>query len=633
VTTVTTMLCGLREKVTTVTTLTILLVIFIIFEDPVQIIQNPKPQVQSRFAFKGEDEQSFKPFSMKPRRPTPVNPNESSKFSGDKYYIFSNNTVIRLWIDVPNSFPWRKCLHEYNGMVFTYSCSLTRKEDISKQSLTVRTVEQEDRTRFRLILGGENSSMCVEPEPRQEDDRLVVRVLSDCSVSGVWRWSYDGLLEWSGGGCMASLNGQDRTVIVPCDRKNDDQIVEVGVTTTEGNETKLAPIDLEVWKERMDRTRQEELKLAKVEVDKVLKEIAEYNKTGAFDEVTGTRRAVVFYVDKGSGFLAYLTWWLFTWKKIGLDSEEEAFDIILLTHPKSINKLPRECKKIDDLFDPEAAGPGQCLFKELLPISERDHKYDNYLNSQECLFNDASKFLKSYKIVIRADLDTFPTPRMVGYWPKDVICNRNAGTTHYRKNIEDAIIETAAAAGIEHQHWHNTDSAWMGPSLRIITLSKLTTYLARFTRAHMFGPGTLCRCATCTQLPKECEWGQGIYAGTLLLYAQEIAMNKMWSQREYDEQTYAILDGSCTENSISVCTPALLHARHNSEPFSKFAFLRGDYSKYDLGSLDITNVRDFAVFMAVSSAGQGTRGEVAWQNYQEKEKGIKLSELCKNKEP
>merc|ERR1719483_168253 len=573
--------------------------------------------------FRGEDRSNFNPASSKP-----ASPPDSHKFSQDNFYMFSNNTSIRLWIDVPNSFPWRKCLHEYNGMVFTYTCSTAESGgDTYKQALTVRTVEHGDRTRFRLILGG---GRCLEPV-MGETGRRIVRVLTDCSGTGVWRWSYDALLEWSGGGCLASLGGQDRTVIAPCDKNNDDQIVEVGVRNTENNETNLTPIDMELWKERMDRTRQQEMKLAKIEVDKVLEEIAEYNKTGAFDIVTGTRRAVVFYVDKGSGFLAYLTWWLFTWRKIGLNTEKEAFDIILLTHPTSINKLPKECKKIDAQFDPKAPGPGQCLFKELLPISERDHKYDNYLNSQECLFNNVSIFLKSYKIVIRADLDTFPTPAMVGYWPQDVICNRNAGTTHYRANIEDAIIDTAAAAGIEHHHWHNTDSAWMGPSLRIITLSKLTTYLARFTRAHMFGPGTLCRCATCTNLPKECEWGQGIYAGTLLLYAQEIAMNKMWSQREYDEQTYAILDGSCTEEKISVCTPALLHARHNSEPFSKFSFLRGDYKNYDLSSLDITNVRDFSVFMAVSSAGQGKGGEMAWQNYIKKEKGIELSQLCKNK--
>jgi len=319
---------------------------------------------------------------------------------------------------------------------------------------------------------------------------------------------------------------------------------------------------------------------------------------------------------------------MFTWRKIGLNAEEEAFDIVLFVHPETIDKLPKECKKIKESFDPELPGPGQCLFVELLPISERNHKYDKYLNSQECLFNDASRFLRSYKVLLRADLDTFPTPRMLGYWPKDVICNRNAFTNFDRDNIESAIIDTANAAGIRHNYWHNTDSAWMGPSLRIIMLSKLTTYLYRFTRAHMFGPGTMCRCPTCTELPTECGWGQGIYAGTLLLYAQEIAMNRMWTQREYDEQTDTILDGSCQDQDIHVCEPALLHARHNAEHFSKFAFLKGDYSTYDLGSLDITNVRDFSVFMAVSSAGQGVKGDVAWGNYLEKENGKKLSELC-----
>jgi hypothetical protein len=36
----------------------------------------------------------------------------------------------------------------------------------------------------------------------------------------------------------------------------------------------------------------------------------------------------------------------------------------------------------------------------------------------------------------------------------------------------------------------------------------------------MFGPGTHCRCATCTSLPYDCTWSGGPYAGTLLLYAQ-----------------------------------------------------------------------------------------------------------------
>ena len=38
---------------------------------------------------------------------------------------------------------------------------------------------------------------------------------------------------------------------------------------------------------------------------------------------------------------------------------------------------------------------------------------------------------------MRADLDTFPTPGLLGYWPTDLICNRNAGTTHFRCQNND----------------------------------------------------------------------------------------------------------------------------------------------------------------------------------------------------
>ena len=68
----------------------------------------------------------------------------------------------------------------------------------------------------------------------------------------------------------------------------------------------------------------------------------------------------------------------------------------------------------------------------------------------------------------------------------------------------------------------------------------LTVQLARFTRAHMFGPGTACRCATCVRLPDTCQWGGGPYAGTLLLYAQEMALNVLWSDREYEVELQTI---------------------------------------------------------------------------------------------
>ena len=43
---------------------------------------------------------------------------------------------------------------------------------------------------------------------------------------------------------------------------------------------------------------------------------------------------------------------------------------------------------------------------------------------------------------------------------------------------------------------------------------------------------------------------------------------------------YPVLDGSCTNPAISICSPALLHARHNMDVFSKYTFFKGQYANY-----------------------------------------------------
>ena len=87
---------------------------------------------------------------------------------------------------------------------------------------------------------------------------------------------------------------------------------------------------------------------------------------------------------------------------------------------------------------------------------------------------------------------------------------------------------------------------------------------------------------------------------------------------------------------------ALLHARHNADPFSKFTFLSGKYKvgwmcisgiqnhkytkmqiqkytnfflqEYNMTQLNITNVRDYAMFMALSSHKQVPWLQNAWEH-------------------
>ena len=445
-----------------------------------------------------------------------------------------------------------------------------------------------------------------------------------------WRWSLTGLLRLGdvGGGCVTSTSGRDKITIKPCQSDREDQLVEAGVELEVEGQKTITPISAELYRERAESRRTQELEAAFLAVSEVLAEIREMRARGELSRQTGHRRAAVFYVDRGTGFLPYIAWWLHAWKLTGLNSSAEMFDLVLFSHPESVVSLPAECREMRE-EDPELRGGGRCLYRALVPFSERNIKYYNHLNSLECLYNNqTSAVLRGYRTLLRADLDTLPTPRMVGLWPRDMIAHRGAGTTFNLESIEAAIRKTAAAAGIEHHHWHNIDSSIMGPSIRVIMVAKLTTAVARFTRAHMFGPGTVCKCPTCTELPQDCRWGKGIYAGTLLMYAQEIAMNELWSQREFDLVTFQILDGNCEDQRIHLCKSALLHARHNTEPFSKFAFLAGKYSQYDMAELDITNARDWFMFNALHSAGQGLNADKAWKRFVRRDEGP-LKNFCK----
>ena len=119
-------------------------------------------------------------------------------------------------------------------------------------------------------------------------------------------------------------------------------------------------------------------------------------------------------------------------------------------------------------------------------------------------------------------------------------------------------------------------------------------------------------------MPDSCQWGGGPYAGTMLLYLQEVAVNKILSQAEWDSQPSGVLDQGVADQTRSVCHPALLHCMHNAELFSKLAFGMGKYIDLDMAELDLTKVRDFATYLALTANSQGRGGERALARLREK---------------
>ena len=84
------------------------------------------------------------------------------------------------------------------------------------------------------------------------------------------------------------------------------------------------------------------------------------------------RRAAVFYADHVAGVMAFVNWWIFTWRFLGLDSAEEGFDLVFMTHPANVANLPSDCHLVTDSFSLNYTAPGQCLYRPYLGIAHRD---------------------------------------------------------------------------------------------------------------------------------------------------------------------------------------------------------------------------------------------------------------------
>ena len=55
----------------------------------------------------------------------------------------------------------------------------------------------------------------------------------------------------------------------------------------------------------------------------------------------------------------------------------------------------------------------------------------------------------------------------------------------------------------------------------------------------------------------------------------------------------------------------------------------GKYREYDMAELDMTNTRDYAMFMALTSSNQGKNGNIALATFYKKTGNSSWSEYCK----
>jgi len=100
------------------------------------------------------------------------------------YYKFTNNTQVRLWIDVPNSFPWRHCLQKHFKELHTVTCytkKLANEAETSPQIFTIETFI-EDETKFNVYV--ENSCLYHKPSQQVEKTKKILNSPPSMDICG-----------------------------------------------------------------------------------------------------------------------------------------------------------------------------------------------------------------------------------------------------------------------------------------------------------------------------------------------------------------------------------------------------------------------------------------------------------------
>ena len=73
--------------------------------------------------------------------------------------------------------------------------------------------------------------------------------------------------------------------------------------------------------------------------------------------------------------------------------------------------------------------------------------------------------------------------------------------------------------------------------------------------------------------------------------------------------------------------------RHNAELFSKLAFGIGKYKETDMAGLNMTNVRDYATYIALTANSQGKGGEAALERLKQTLGGRSWAQYCSGASP
>eukprot|EP00045_Choanoeca_perplexa_P010946 m.113861 g.113861 ORF g.113861 m.113861 type:complete len:658 (-) comp15456_c0_seq1:1063-3036(-) len=375
----------------------------------------------------------------------------------------------------------------------------------------------------------------------------------------------------------------------------------------------MVPIGFEQWLGFFAKRRRSALDKYQLEINAVL---ADRTTRPVVKPIH--RRCVVHFADNNHlGAAPQFRWWVTTWQELKLNQADQAFDLLIFGGKRVLDRvLQPGCvyKRMDEIPHPPPEGsPGVCWLIVFAGANEREPEvYDGWFNSIEILVNkEVRPLLEQYENLLRSDGDTFPSPKFRDYWLDYVYMGANAAySTRYARH---KLANAAASAGLKYNSVTNIASTYYGPASTVLKIADLTVAVGKYLRFYLFAEGTPCKLPVALR-PKDamCEWGSGLHEGVMLLYSQDVAVNHLLSTDEDIRLHPKSQYDAGTTNQVHVCSFYMYHIYHGAERFSKFAFQSNTYRNEDMKDYNLTQVRDYISWLALTANNQGKNGEIPY---------------------
>ncbi|RHY71243.1 hypothetical protein DYB30_008537 [Aphanomyces astaci] len=311
------------------------------------------------------------------------------------------------------------------------------------------------------------------------------------------------------------------------------------------------------------------------------------NKAAQQASITSTfiRAAVVYLPSTEARFLHEFRWFHRSWQAMqAFEPPGWRTDIVVVTNglvptldELNCTSMPRE----------HATDPNRCivvatytsLYSPAFPYA--------YADSVNVL---AVTPLGAYDWVLRTDMDTFLTPAFATWKPSLFVVGMGGyngmGSTNDRL---DAII---VQLNLTAKTVDNVGSTWYGPTALVQQCAQLSMDVQMYMYANEF-----------TDEEKSPEYGikgwPNWHVGVLSMYGGHVAINHC--TRDFGVVKDAHNLDFPTTSHESPTRHAHLHTWQDSNRFSKFAFADGAYKNENKSALDLDDISDYAMYMALDS--------------------------------